>query len=328
MPLDWHVTVNGLVRKALVICDNLAIAVAGNGWGASAVVNNLRTKFAASRPNADEFFAHLQTIDDALSEMTKCSVLGWLIDGDLPRSFSWVSSEPDFVHWDGEYMTGTGASLFKAMAWSDAQPTWNITSFDTAQHYGLEQISSLFINELTNGISVANWFGGGYDLLLWDGERFRLGSDVSFLFLSLDWLLSPTKAASDRAPILLRQMEIEDCLVLRAVLPENDLGVASDSHERAAIIAPITSVGRQYRFGRPHAMTEVPLFADRIFAVVSGIGSSGSLEHWSGGIDRAQAAQFEIEQLAGTNKVRFHLPSGVMDAIGLTAERQIRRKIT
>lgn len=326
LPLDWLVTVNGLIRKSAVICPNVAVAVAGNGLAASVICRELKEHFADQRPDAATFADKLSSMQDALSEVTRCTLVGWIMEDTSARSFEWDSGTPDMILWDQDFIIGSGADLFQKIAWSAGQRQWDgVDGFDHAQHYALTQVSSLLVNEISNGAPIRNLFGGGYDLLLWDGERFRHGGDVTFLFLSIEWLRAPIKRMDDPAPVLFRQTEVEDCLVMRMLLPANQLGVASDNHERAAVIAPITSLGRQHRLTRPHDWSEIKHFADRIFVVIAGTAPDGTPEHWSAGVRDDEARLFKLDTNPATGQTRFYLPITVMQNMLAAAERQFSR---
>lgn len=314
LPAYWQTAVKGLSRKSVLIGENVAAAVAGNGFGAAVVCQKLQERFRGLRPEAATLAAGLSEMNDAMSEQTAFTLVGWVVGKDGPRSFRWRSSAPKDIDWDHDFIEGSGADLFQEIAWSPTQRDWQlIDNFDHAQYYGLIQLSSLFVNEMTNGIPIFNLFGGGYDLLLWDGMRFRQGGDVTFLFLPIDWLQSVTGGADEAAPLLIRQAEVEDCLIVRTLLPPNQLGAEPHKVERIAVIAPITSVGSHHRLEAAHDLSEFSHFAERIFVVIVGRAPSGAMEHWAGGVSGEEAAGFKLETNSFTGRTRFYLPSGVMD---------------
>lgn len=324
LPPEWEVKVTGLYRKSLVIGPTLAIAVAGNGLTASVVFRALKDAFSEDSPSKLALEVFLSNLDGVAKPA--CTLVGWLVADGVPRSFRWQSDQASTIEWDDDFVIGSGGDLLRTIAWSSRQTEWHaITTFDHAQHYGLMQISSLLVNELSNGQPVQNLFGGGYDLLLWDGARFRHASSTSFIFLSRAYLQSQTKSLRDAAPIVLRQTEVEDCLVLRALIAENQLGVTSDRHERSAVIAPITSLGRQHTLSRSHDWDDTPLIADRVFVVIVGEGPTGQIEHWSGGVRDEEARMFRIEKVEGTGRVRFMLPIQILDNMMAVAEAQFTR---
>lgn len=324
LPPEWGMRVTGLYRKSLVIGHTLAVAVAGNGLTASVVFRALNDAFSADAPSKPALETFLRDLDGIANP--PCTLVGWLVTDGVARSFRWQSDQASKTEWDDDFVIGSGGDLLQTIAWSPRQTEWlAITTFDDAQHYGLMQISSLLVNELSNGQPVRNLFGGGYDLLLWDGGRFRHASSTSFVFLTRAYLRSEAKSPRDAAPIVLRQAEVEDCLVVRALLPPNQLGVTFDGHERAAVIAPITSLGRPHTFKRPHDRDEIPLIADRLFVVIVGEGPGGQVEHWSGGVRDEAARMFRIETVEGTGRVRFMLPVQILDNMRAAAEAQFTR---
>ncbi len=182
---------NGLSRKSIKIGVNAAVAGAGNGLGLAAICRKLEECFLGIPVTAGALAAELAEMDDALSAVTACTLVGWIVEQHGARSFRWDSTSPRKLEWDGDHITGTGSDFFRAVAWSDYQRSWEVVeTFDYAQHYALTQISNLLVNEISNGVPIQNLFGGGYDLLIWDGTCFRQAADVSFLFLSLEWLRS------------------------------------------------------------------------------------------------------------------------------------------
>ncbi len=66
-----------------------------------------------------------------------------------------------------------------------------------------------------------------------------------------------------------------------------------------------------------------PYFADRIFVNITGLGRSGSVQHWTGGVWGAEASLFQLEVDPETGRVRFLLPIDVMNNMRLAAERHL-----
>lgn len=325
LPGDWLVPVTGLTRKSVVIGERLAVAAAGNGLGAAVVCGRLKAILDGQSLTAATLFNALRSIDDARSESTSCTLVGWLGAVDECRSFHWNSRTPDTIRWDEDFISGSGEQLFRQLAWGRHQRDMPVSSFDDAQHYALMQVASLLLNEITNGATITNLVGGGYDVWIWDGARFRHGAEVSFLFLSIEWLRSRSKTMQDPAPVLITQKQIEECLAVRVVLPPNQVNAKPDRGERVAIIAPLSAVGRKHLFSRPHDQGEAPHFGGRVFVIITGMGPNGP-EHWSAGVDHAQASQFRLESDPASGKVRFWLPSEVLDAMAAAAERQFNRQ--
>lgn len=325
LPGDWLVPVTGLIRKSVVIGERLAVAAAGNGLGAAVVCGRLKTILDGQALTVATLSNALCSIDDARSEATSCTLVGWLGAVDECRSFSWDSRTPAAIRWDEDFMSGSGEQLFRQLAWGPCQREMLVSSFDDAQHYALMQVSSLLLNEITNGAPIANLVGGGYDVWIWDGARFRHGAEVSFLFLSIEWLRSRAKSMQDPAPVLITQKQMEDCLVVRAVLPPNQVEAKPDRGERVAIIAPMSAVGRKYLFSRPHDQSDAPHFGGRLFVIITGMGPNG-LEHWSAGVDHTQADLFSLENDPANGKVRFRLPTDILVAMAAAAESQFNRQ--
>lgn len=327
LPTDWLVEVTGLYRKSLVVADNLAVAVAGSGLGAALVVRTLAATFKDRAPTASSLSLALGDCTDAMTAATECALVGWIIEADAARSFHWRSTTPGKIAWDQDFVIGTGADLFQSIAWSGHQGDLTFAdAFDGPQHYALMQIASLLVNELSGGQPIQNLFGGGYDLLIWDGTRFRYGSGVSFLFLAMDQLNAMFRGETAAAPIVLRQAEVEDCLALRVLLAENQLETRFDQRERAAVIAPLTSLGRPHALSRPYNWNDVPLIADRLFVVIVGTGPDGAPEHWSAGVLGPDAAMFKIEEVETTGRVRFYLPANIIESMASAAQQQFQRR--
>ncbi len=216
--------------------------------------------------------------------------------------------------------------MLEAIAWSTSQRHWEgLDDVDHAQHYALTQISSLLVNELSNGMNFSSLFGGGYDLLMWDGAKFDYRGDATFLFLSMDTVGEVSGGSNDFAPVLMRQTEVEECLVLRAIIPPNGIGAEADENERAAIVAPLTALGRKHRMVSPHDWSEISHFAQRVFLVVVGTRSDGAYEHWAGGFMGPAAAGFSLETSKASGKIKFFLPKDVMDLALGAARRQFTR---
>lgn len=121
LPSEWLVPVTGLSRKSVVIGGKLAVAAAGNGLGAAVVCSRLKTILGGHTLNAAMLSEALRSIDDARSEATSCTLVGWLGAVDECRSFSWDSRTPESIRWDEDFIAGSGEQLFRQLAWGSTQ---------------------------------------------------------------------------------------------------------------------------------------------------------------------------------------------------------------
>ena len=326
-PLDWQIEVKGMVRKTVKICDNLAVAIAGSILGAMVVTNKLLEQFADQCPDRIEFAEYLAGIDDAKPIATEVTLVGWLVEDEEPHSFRWTSTSPEELDWGEDYLTGSGTALFQQLAWRKDQRDWQLTdSFDHARRYVWQQVANMLVNEITNGATVQNLFGAGYDITIWDGKRFRSGNDLTFLFISLDWLQSKVKNINDLSPTLIRYAEIEDCVVVRSLLGPQ-IAAQADKHERVAIIAPLSVNATTHRFAGSWNWEEIDHFTDPVFIVVIGVGPNGTPEHWSGSARGNDAKAFMLKRNEVNGKVQFWLPQVVMDGVRAAAEQQFTRTL-
>lgn len=318
LPPEWQTRISGLTRKTVQVSDNLVVAFAGSGLSARQLAVDLMEGFHQASPDLESLESFLRNCDYARSTATQCVLVGWLIDGE-PRSFRWRSANPEVLEWDGDFIEGSGADLFRQIAWRPDQAQWKLQDgYEHPLRYCLEQIATLLTNEVTNGASLFNLFGVGYDLFLWDGGRFRRPDAVTFLFLTLEGTQGFTadEVVRNAAPILLKYAVAEHCTVVRGVIPpENQLGLPYDRRERTAIVPPLAVPQGELALDLTRDWDQVPLFSDPLMIIVTGPGPNGQPWHLVEGVRGEEARAFHVVADAESGKVRFYLPQVVMEPL-------------
>ena len=321
LPTDYGQTVTNLVRKSFVISGNFAVAVAGSSLSAKNILNEIFDFVKGEIITLEELKVFMSSIGDYNSTAMDCTFVGWIIEEGCPISFKWRSTAPTIFETGGDYVEGSGRELLLNSCWSKYQSSWELKdSFSHPQHYCLTQIASLVVNEITNGVTLSNLFGCGYDLIIWDGKKFRYASDLTFLILDIKYLL---EGNFDRMPIIIRYAQVEDCLVIRSILVENQLGVLGDpeQRERSAIVPPLTSDRKTHRFSKEYNWDEISHFTDPIFVIINKIGSDGKIQHWSAGVRGEEAKMFMLERIA-ENRIKLILPKFILDNMATKARAQ------
>jgi len=316
-------TVVALVRKARLILPNLVVAGSGDGNAIETIFQRL-TNFAAGGLTLNE----LQGYFDLQEGLADCTIIGHLV-ADVVYTFRWNSTDRSF-RLDDKFIEGSGRRLF-----SDVLPHTDLGraaggyAFEVAREAAINAVTTLIGNEVSLGNTVAEQFGGGYDIYVWDGRVFRFLDDIVYLFYRIGFP-NDQDIRIFPAPFYVKIFAIDDYMGVMTFLIQTAVSkLKGDPHQRISIVPPLPASSAPVP---DRQVAEIPLTAplygigligpnlagrDEIFtAVLAGNGYGADLVN----------IFLTGDQKDNMHEVRFELPEHLMNNILMAAVRRLGRE--
>lgn len=175
----------GLDQKVVLLGDHCVIAWAGNVEFARALITELRA-FAANAPLS------LPVIETCLSELDpiardQVTFIGWVKDGEVFHQFWYRAAIAESAMFGQVRAGGSGAMDFVTLAAQISGGTWNapgrsLTGLERAISSMLSATSLLLQAELSGQSNLLHYFGGGYEIATFIGDKFAKLGDIAFVF--------------------------------------------------------------------------------------------------------------------------------------------------
>lgn len=171
----------GSARKALIINPQLAIAWSGDFASARQVIARLRLVFGTEPASLKSLREELSFLDD-ISPHASCRIVGWLVDGER-TCFRWDSRAAGTLDTAGEFLEGSGAAVFLAMANEPKvrSASDECSSEDRVEYALAARIAASLRRDWADSRTTLNAFGYWYEaILLGDDGRFRYVDSLLF----------------------------------------------------------------------------------------------------------------------------------------------------
>lgn len=172
--------VAGTRRKVLLINDCLCVAWSGSALGAAQILRQLRSQFGdnhTSKQALTEFLSKQDSFKDTLG----LHLIGWLLDEGF-HCFRWNSEWPAEIFEGDEQIEGSGDAIFQELR----RPTpthvgGNLVDHnDKVQFKAAALISRCIAADVFSSIAIKNAFGYFFEIIYWDGVRFRYVDEMTF----------------------------------------------------------------------------------------------------------------------------------------------------
>jgi hypothetical protein len=182
------------VQKSYIINDDLCVAVAGDFLGCSTAVIQLAGRFSTNKPtNIGEIYAFFrQQLDTKGYDVT---VIGWVVIQRNATTFRYASRDEKAYDTRDLFAAGSGAARFREQ-WDTGfkgryalPPDRSMFVNDPqlpAKMCVLAEVAELLIKEMLNTKPhpLRELFGGGFQLVYYDGTRFRFIDKYTLVYSS------------------------------------------------------------------------------------------------------------------------------------------------
>jgi hypothetical protein len=301
-----------LVRKARLIMPNFVVAGSGDGNAIETIFRRL-SNFSAADLTLEELRDYLDLQDN----VSDCTIVGHLVTGKI-NTFRWNSTDRTFLT-DEKFVDGSGRHLF-----ADVLPHIDLGKaaagyhFEVAREAAVNATTTLIGNEVSSGNTVAEKFGGGYDIYVWDGKAFRLIEDAVYLFYRISFPDERTIRLYSM-PFYVKIFAIDDYMGVMTFLANTAVAqLKGEPHQRISIVPPIPPSTRPVP---DRQISEIELTAPLYGIGMIGPNREGRDEIFTAVVaNNGYGAEFFKISLTGVKKgdlheVRFELPEAVMNNI-------------
>jgi hypothetical protein len=185
LPIMAH-RVTDMRRKCIIINDHFAVAFTGYVGPGKIMIKALVDAFSAKKRAP-----HIAEIDDVLAEFTKLNtintIIGWTVPNRKPLCFSFTTKRGEKVCRMPSTVAGTGSkSLRKYISGvRSGEYGYLKTASERAISNGLAAVGYAITEEIISGQPLTEAFGGGAEIAVWDGKRFKFIPKIGFFFWNL-----------------------------------------------------------------------------------------------------------------------------------------------
>lgn len=192
---DPSYKISGTACKLVIMRPRLAVGWVGSQVEAYSLIRFVHDRIE-ERPSLDRLRSLL--IEYFQAGAGNVILVGSLVWQESATFFRWDSANGQFL--TGPFFAeGSGARSFHASFAPERDPKILTTSgFDepvlAAAGWGIRQIARLLAGEILNGENLAEHFGGGFDLVIFDGNSFCRVAALTQIFMKANLVsLSPLK---------------------------------------------------------------------------------------------------------------------------------------
>jgi len=215
---DTYPVIQKLERKLVKISDWLVVAWTGDLIAAKSVLKMMFKQFRAKRVSRESVFTFFESIENLGT--LNCKIIGWLVDNMDVTSFSW-SSEARAISISGEpSIDGSGKENFERNLREVRVHLHytNVTGNDIpkALREALGHAGYIIGKELATGETIYALYGGGIEVIYFDGRRFRYVHNITYLFWPTE-IIFYDKIAIKPSPVILTYRYHRDFLTIKAV---------------------------------------------------------------------------------------------------------------
>ena len=179
-------TITGLRQKIAIVSDNCAVAWAGSQIGAQVAISQIREVAQSGNLTFGNLTAILDELDSDVSAKD-VSLLGFLIQDGALHNFA-RNAENDGKTLEGDIVRSAGIGgkyLFDILTRDGpgrSQPS--VSEIPLAQEVyerGLVVSGALMRTERPSGYTLRRYYGGGYEVAVYNGERFTKGLGITYV---------------------------------------------------------------------------------------------------------------------------------------------------
>lgn len=255
-------TITGLAQKVTIIADECAVVWAGSHLGAKIAIDKLHDYAQVGRITRSTVSDLLASLPSELASLD-ISLLGVVVDSNGPFQFGFGDFDK-FERADGStaMTSGSGSDYLKRiLARVNVSRTRGESSSVHPAQLAFEAAittgGSLLRTERPMGFTLRNYFGGGYEVAVWNGERFTKDASITYILWDgqepgQNGFAHPRRLIShlyDDGHLLIRTQELQQTTPGKFTFGEISFGLIHSMKSGERYIRPIN----QYLFQHdPH----------------------------------------------------------------------------
>ena len=213
---DWSIL--GLNQKVVLLGDNCVIAWAGNVVFARTVITGLRALASQAPLSPPIIEKYLAKLDPTMKDQV--SFVGWVRGDNVFHQFWYRADIAESALFGRVSAGGSAATDFVMLASQISGGSWNapgraLAGLERPISSMLSATSLLLRAELSSENNLLQYFGGGYEIATFIGDKFAKVGDIAFVF----WMANVTHgevALSGLWPVL-KQDYADDFLLLHVL---------------------------------------------------------------------------------------------------------------
>jgi hypothetical protein len=178
LPKEWRRQIVDLCQKAYRVSGTFAVAWCDNRFAAKSVLERLFEKYSDSECSVNEVKSFLATIT-GYDKLT-CTLIGWVVDAEGAHCFRWRSDDPGSFLLSDRFIEGSGSKYFGEIFTPQAKLGENPIEG------ALGKVAHVLKDEVLYGTNLWQLFGGGFQVIYWNGDEFTVLPSATYIFLQVE----------------------------------------------------------------------------------------------------------------------------------------------
>lgn len=223
LPREQGLKIADLCQKAYKISDTLAVAWCNYQFSAKSVLGGLFRRYHDSECTVDGVRSFLTSMVGY--EALPCTLIGWIMDKGDAQCFKWCSSVPtDFLLGD-KFIEGSGSEYFRGIFTPQARVG------EDPLEGALGRVAHILKDEVLYGANLWQLFGGGFQVIYWNGDQFTVLPSTTYIFLQVEETKTATELALLTPKRVLKSQYENSLIQILAVLLDED---SFSTHQQTA----------------------------------------------------------------------------------------------
>jgi hypothetical protein len=180
-PSEKSGRVAGMRKKIHKISERLVVGFTGDLRPGEKLMKALIKQFGDKRLTKDELEKFLSEI--VITDKHKTKLVGWIWEN-RPLCFEWKGSAPNKVEIVASTFSGSGGEHFRNEIMKvDSFGFEGVkTELEKAIYIAVAQVGKIFCSELMGASNLDYAYGGGAEIILWDGSKFLYVDNIVYAF--------------------------------------------------------------------------------------------------------------------------------------------------
>lgn len=246
-------TITGSAQKVVIVSEECGLAWAGSQLAARIVLKELAQFEQGRRLTKELIDQFLKNIDPEVEQLG-LSLVGCVVEDGVPHQFAYCADEPFYTDAGVKVVTAGSGSKHLASALRTRfragynQDGRSAHAAERAFEAGIGIGGQLLRTERPSGWTLREYFGGGYEVAVFNGEHFTKDFSVTYILWDAKipdrkWLAHPTRVISyqyDGGILLLRTQELRELESGKFTFGEISIGLVRPVYPHLPFTKPIS----------------------------------------------------------------------------------------
>jgi hypothetical protein len=204
------------LQKIYVISDNFVVGWSGVMLNARKIITKIWNSYNSKQVSFEEIENTLSKFDRYKESSRAVCLIGWIFEKNNFICFKWDSASPYKLVTSNYFVEGSGKEIAK----------FELVTKELFSGSPIEKVisrSAAFLREeVLTGKNLQRRFGGGVEIITFNGERFYIIEPVTYIFMYLAETDVPENLSFFRPIRIITVSKYNDVLIYRAIIPDEN----------------------------------------------------------------------------------------------------------